>query len=217
MPFSDPLADGPEIQFSSHYALQKGTNLRQIFELVERIRRKSDMPLVLMGYYNPVYALGPDRFARQAADSGVDGYIIPDLPPEEARELKSSSDPLGLSSIFLVAPTTARHRVSAIDAACTDFVYAVTVTGVTGARKAVASDTGTYLKGLKQRLKHPFVAGFGVSSPDTARRLSRHADGVVIGSALVRLLREAKNAPTGRAAVSRLLANIRKAIQTRHA
>jgi tryptophan synthase alpha chain len=209
MPFSDPLADGPDIQFSSHQALQRGTNLLSIFKLVRSVRQRTDIPLVLMGYYNPVFAMGTDRFLSMCADHGVDGYIIPDLPPEEATDFKRKSDGVGLSSIFLVAPTTSDARIRKIDEACTDFVYAVTVTGVTGARSDFGRDTLLYLRRLHQTLRHPFVAGFGVTSADAATRLARYADGVVIGSALVRKLREASGVRSGVRQVAKLLREIR--------
>lgn len=212
MPFSDPLADGPAIQYSSQIALGKGISLRKILKGVESIRSRIDLPVVLMGYYNPILAFGPAEFARRAASAGVDGFIIPDLPVEEATDFRKELVRNDLSAIFLVAPTSSAERVRLIDRSSTDLVYAVTVTGVTGARRKFDSSTDKYLMELKQKLRKKFVAGFGVSSAATARKLARYADGVVIGSALVEILRSSRNQPEGRRKVGRFLSEIRKAI-----
>jgi len=212
MPFSDPMADGPEIQLSSRVALENGTSMSDTIRLVEAVRRHSDIPLILMGYFNPIFAYGTDRFAKAAAQSGVDGLIIPDLPFEEADELSRPAVRNNLSCVYLVAPTSSAERVERIDRACTDFVYAVTVTGVTGGGSRFDRSTDSYLKSLRRRLKKPFVAGFGVSSPASAARLARNADGVVIGSALIRTFRSAKNQRSGIREVSRLLGNIRRSL-----
>ena len=212
MPFSDPMADGPEIQLSSQVALQHSTSMADALRLVEAVRRHSDIPLVLMGYFNPLLAFGSDRFTRAVDLSGADGLIIPDLPFDEADELSRPAAVNNLSSIYLVAPTSSVDRIERIDRACTDFVYAVTVTGVTGAGTQFDRSTDSYLKSLKQRLKKPFVAGFGVSSAASAARLARYADGVVIGSALIRTFRTAKNRQTGIREVARLLGSIRRGL-----
>ncbi|MCD6249070.1 MAG: tryptophan synthase subunit alpha [candidate division Zixibacteria bacterium] len=209
MPFSDPMADGPEIQLSSGVALSNGINMTDTLRLVEAVRRYSDIPLVLMGYFNPIFAFGINRFAKSVSTCGADGLIIPDLPFDEADELSRSAVQNNLSCVYLIAPTSSAERVEKIDRACTDFVYAVTVTGVTGAGTRFDRSTDSYLKSLRQRLKKPFVAGFGVSSPASAARLARYADGVVIGSALIRAFRLAKNQRSGLKEVSRLLGDIR--------
>jgi len=212
MPFSDPLADGPEIQYSSQVALQNGVGLESILSAVGKLREEVSIPLVLMGYYNPILAYDPDRFLQQASRRGVDGFIIPDLPIEEADDFRKSAEALGLSSIFLVAPTSSRIRIRAIDAACSDLVYAVTVTGVTGSGRRFDNSTDRYLKGLQEQLTHPFVAGFGVSSPESATRLARYADGVVIGSVLVQMLREAKTRAAALGQVGKFLRRVRRAL-----
>ena len=212
MPFSDPLADGPAIQFSSQIALKNGTNLGTVLETVLAVQKKSAVPLVLMGYYNPVYAYGTARFLRAAAVAGVDGLIIPDLPLEEATEFGTQMNANDLSSIFLVAPTSSSERMKLIDRHSTDLVYAVTVTGVTGARRAFDDSTEQYLKLLHRRLTKPFVAGFGVSSAESATRLAAYADGVVIGSALIGLVRESRTSKQGVDAVKRFLSKIRRAL-----
>jgi tryptophan synthase alpha chain len=212
MPFSDPMADGPDIQFSSHIALKRGASLSRVFDAVEAIRKYSQVPIVLMGYYNPVFAMGVDRFVTGASAAGADGLIIPDLPVGESEELRGPAESAGLSTVFLVSPTSTAARVRRIDHACTDFVYAVTVTGVTGGKRSFSRDTDAYLRSLRKSLTKPFVAGFGVSSPDSARRLARYADGVVIGSALIRAFRSAPSRSQGVRAVGRLLKSIRRAL-----
>lgn len=212
MPFSDPLADGPSIQYSSYTALQNGTNLKLIIEAVQEVRRSLDIPLVLMGYYNPILVYGQKRFLREASQAGVDGLIIPDLPVEEAGAYRREVTANDLSAIFLVAPTSSIERVKLIDKTSTDFVYAVTVTGVTGMGKVFGSATDRYLKSLKNVLIKPFVAGFGVNSPESARRIARYADGAVIGSALVERIRRAGSKRESVRCVERFLKEIRQAL-----
>ncbi|HSG99714.1 MAG TPA: tryptophan synthase subunit alpha, partial [candidate division Zixibacteria bacterium] len=212
-PFSDPLADGPAIQFSSQQALAKGLNLDGLFELVRRVRAQTAVPLLLMGYYNPLLALGVEKYLRTAADAGASGLIIPDLPPDEAGAVRSAARELGLSLVFLVAPTSTPGRIALVDRSSTDFVYAVTVAGVTGARDALTPETVRYLRGLRRRLSKPFVAGFGVSTPAMAAQLGALADGVVVGSALVETIRRAapQAAP---AAVARSVRALRRALDS---
>ena len=212
MPFSDPLADGPEIQYSSHIALKHKINLSKIRGAVEEIRKTHCQPLVAMGYFNPILSYGPDRFMKDFSQAGLDGLIIPDLPVDESKETINSMAKSNISSIFLVSPTSDNKRIGLIDSRCTDFVYAVTVTGVTGAGRKFGKPTFEYLRMLKNSLKHPFVAGFGVSTAEDARQLTKYADGVVIGSALIRTLRGAKNRRAGVVDVAKLLALVRKAL-----
>jgi len=211
MPFSDPLADGPLIQYSSRVALANGINLRKILTGVEALRARVQKPIILMGYYNPVLTYGQDRFLTEAAAAGVDGFIIPDLPVEEAAAFRDAAKHRELSVVFLVAPTSSEERIALIDRRSTDFVYAVTVTGVTGTCKAFDQSTDRYLRRLRTTLRKRFVAGFGVSSPEIARRLTRYADGVVIGSALVGILRAAKSRQAALRQVARFLKAVRKA------
>jgi tryptophan synthase alpha chain len=212
LPFSDPMADGPEIQFSSKTALDKGMSLKKILSGVVTLRKKTQIPLILMGYYNPIHAFGPEKFLSEAAFSGVDGLIVPDLPIDEALHYKKAADNAGISTVFLAAPTSPPDRLALIDRLSSDFVYAVTVTGVTGSGKVYDRSTDNYLKGLKRTLTRRFVAGFGVSSAETARRLTRYADGVVIGSRLMKIMREARSAMSGVKSVEKLLSAIRKVI-----
>ena len=190
VPFSDPMADGPVIQAASFRALEKGTNLRQILDLVGRIRRVSDVPIALMSYYNPVFHFGDQAFAAAASAAGVDGVIIPDLPVDEADVLRREAAAKGLAVIFFMAPTTPPARMQAIADAATGFIYYVAVAGVTGARRAVAAEIAQKLRQIKQVTDQPVCVGFGVSTPAQAQEIARGADGVIVGSALVRLIHE---------------------------
>jgi tryptophan synthase alpha chain len=212
MPFSDPMADGSEIQLSSQTALDRGHTMADLFGTVTKIRSASAVPLILMGYFNPVLAHGLDKFTSRLAECGGDGLIIPDLPVDEAAQLAVPAERNGLSMVYLIAPTSSRSRVAAIDRAATDFAYAVTVTGVTGGRSGYRKETMQYLRGLKHQLTKPFVAGFGVSSPESARQLAHYADGVVIGSALIKTYRTSPNHQTGLIAVGHLLKSIRRGL-----
>lgn len=212
IPFSDPMADGPAIQYSSQHALKQGTNLKSILQAVYQLREKSNIPIILMGYLNPIHAYGRDRFIKAASRAGVDGLIIPDLPVHEAGQLIEQASSRDVSTVFLVAPTTPRKRIIDIDMASTDFVYAVTVTGVTGTGKRFDNNTFKYFRHLKRSLSKPFVAGFGVSNAETACQFCQLSDGVVIGSALVNCIRQAKTAKQSVTEVSKFLTKIRKAI-----
>lgn len=212
VPFSDPVADGPAIQHSSQVALSKGVNLAAILRSVRSLRRNIDVPLVLMGYYNPILAFDLKKFFKRAANSGVDGLIVPDLPVEEAGHFSSLARHYGISLIFLAAPTSDSKRLKMIDRLSDDFVYAVTVTGVTGSRSGVAKETEKYLNELRSKLTKPFIAGFGVSSAKSARLLARSADGVVIGSALIDIIRKSSDQKSAVKKVTRLLTSIRKAL-----
>lgn len=213
MPFSDPLADGPEIQHSSQVALGNGVRLRSILrETVPSLRQSTDIPLILMGYYNPLLSMGVESFIQSAYDCGVDGLIIPDLPCDEALTFTHLARMADISTVFLVAPTSSHDRIMAIDKASSDFVYAVTVTGVTGAGRKFSNETIQYLRQLRSSLSKPFVAGFGVSSASDARRLARHSDGVVIGSALIRIIRSARTNKSAVSQVYRFLSSVREAI-----
>ena len=211
-PFSDPLADGTEVQFSSYHALKKGMTLHKTLKIVEQVRKTSDIPLILMGYYNPVLSYGEKQFMKDATAAGVDGLIIPDLPVSEASDFKRYAAKHNISTIFLVAPTTDKNSLKQIENSCTDFVYAVTVTGVTGVGKVFGRDTDNYLKGLRKSLSKKFVAGFGVSSPETARRFCKYSDGVVIGSKLISLIRNASSKSRGVKDAARFLSSVRRAI-----
>lgn len=186
IPFSDPIADGPTIQHSSHVALANGATVSGVLSAVKEFRRSSEIPMVLMGYFNPILRFGVKEFARKAKEAGVDGLIVPDLPPEEATELIRASKENGLSNIFMIAPTTADERIRLIDEASTDFSYCVSVTGVTGARASLGNGTfDAFLTRVRAAAKKPFVVGFGISTREHVQQVWRTADGAVVGSALI--------------------------------
>ena len=186
VPFSDPMADGPTIQLSSERALAAGTTLPAILELVKRLRTRTELPIVLMGYFNPIFAYGAERFAADAAAAGVDGLLVVDLPPEESDELKGATDREGLDLIFLLTPTSDRSRVEAVSRLGSGFIYYVSVTGVTGARSTVADTLAGRVTEVRGALSLPMVVGFGISTPEQAGQVAEVADGVVVGSALVK-------------------------------
>jgi len=191
VPFSDPIADGPVNQRAAMRALAAGTGLSGILELIARHRDQLGVPIVLFTYYNPVYARGLERFAEQAAASGVDGVLCVDLPPEEAeRDLVPVLRERGVDTIFLLAPTSTRDRIARVAAASSGFVYYVSRTGTTGERSSLPPDLMRDLKRLRRRVDLPLAVGFGISSPAQVAAVSEVADGVVVGSALVRLVEQ---------------------------
>lgn len=195
VPFSDPTADGPVIQAASQRSLAAGTTVAKVLDLVRRLRRTSDLPIILFGYANPFYSYGYRRLSAEAAAAGVDGLLIVDMPFEETGELNAFAAPLGLSLIRIVAPTTSPQRARLILADADGFVYYIMVTGVTGARKKVSADIGRHLAMLRRATKIPVVVGFGISNGRQARVAAASADGAVVGSALVKSAREGKLAP----------------------
>jgi tryptophan synthase alpha chain len=195
MPFTDPMADGPAIQASGLRALKAGMTLKKTLELVRAFRRDDDMtPLVLMGYYNPIYIYGVDRFLADAKSAGVDGLIVVDLPPEEDTELCLPALKAGLNFIRLATPTTDDKRLPAVLANTSGFVYYVSITGITGAAGADAAVVGEAVARIKRHTKLPVCVGFGIRTPEAARRIAGHADGAVVGSALVDALRASLDA-----------------------
>ena len=202
MPFSDPMADGPAIQASSLRALEAGQKMRDTLAMVEDFRKKDhDTPIVLMGYYNPIYVYPADKFLDDAAKAGVDGLIVVDLPPEADDELCLPAMKKGINFIRLATPTTDDKRLPAVLANTSGFVYYVTVAGVTGGAAPVANDVQTQVKRIKAATKLPVVAGFGVKTGEQAREVAKGADGVVVGSALVTAIEKSlgpKGAATGK-------------------
>jgi tryptophan synthase alpha chain len=196
VPFSDPMADGPTIQRSSERALAGGATLRRILELVKRLRARTEVPLVLMGYANPFYAMGEDALVAAAAEVGVDGLVVPDLPPEEGESLFAAAERRGLDPILLVAPTTRPERAALLAARTRGFLYYVSLTGVTGARDTLAADLEQGVRRIRPLSRVPICVGFGVSTPEHARRIAAFADGVVVGGALVGRI-EAAPTPAG--------------------
>ena len=183
-PFTDPIADGPVIARAAQRSLAAGTTLRSTLELVAKVRQRFDVPLVLMGYLNPVLAFGLSRFVATAVDSGVDGLILPDLPPEEAGPLLDLTTKAALGTCFMLAPTSTPSRERVVLERSTGFVYVVSVTGVTGARTELP-DVRAQVERLQAATRTPIAVGFGVSSPAHAATFGAFADGVVVGSALV--------------------------------
>ena len=190
MPFTDPMADGPAIQMSSQRALKAGQTLKKTLELVRAFRGSDDAtPLVLMGYYNPIYVYGVDRFLRDAKSAGVDGLIIVDLPPEEDGELCLPALKAGLNFIRLATPTTDDKRLPAVLANTSGFVYYVSITGITGAATPDAEKVAAAVARIKRHTKLPVAVGFGVRTAEQAAGIASGADGVVVGSALVNVLK----------------------------
>ncbi len=194
IPFSDPLADGPTIQASSQRALDAGMTPPKVLEIVRQVRARSDVPLVLMGAWNPILQYGRERFAEDATSAGVDGTIMTDLTPEEAGEWKRVSAAAGLDTIFLLAPTSTPERMALVGKLASGFVYCVSRTGVTGARNEVPADLPALVEQIRVRAESPVCVGFGISRPEHVEAVCRYADGAVVGSALVDLLhREREN------------------------
>jgi tryptophan synthase alpha chain len=193
MPFSDPLADGPTIQYASNTAIKNGITMKQIFEMVHEVRKQSDIPIILMGYINPVIRFGVDAFCREAAASGVDGLIIPDAPLEESSIISNAAEANGLDMIHLVAPNSSDERMKRVDQQSSGFVYCVSVTGVTGARSGdeVAKSVERFIERVNANVQtNPKMIGFGIKNHQDAKRISEKADGFIVGSALIETIRE---------------------------
>lgn len=187
IPFSDPMADGPTIQRASERALAAGTTLKAVLEMVRKVRASVSVPIILMGYSNPVYSYGWQQFAVDASAAGVDGLLLVDLPPEEAGELMPALRKAGLDMIFLLTPTSGADRIARVARQGSGFLYYVTVTGVTGARQTVSATLSQELATVRDAVRLPIMAGFGVSTPEQAAQVAADADGVVVGSAIVKL------------------------------
>lgn len=190
VPFSDPLADGPIIQESSAYALKQGVNLDKIFSLVKRLRMKIDNPLLIMGYLNPMLQYGEEHLARSCSSSGIDGVIIPDLPIEESKGFKNVLSKDKVHLIDFIAPTTESIRVKKIAKGAKGFIYYVSLTGVTGTRKSLPKDVMAKVRSLKRVIKLPICVGFGVSSKQQFKYISSFSDGVIMGSAIIKVIKD---------------------------
>jgi tryptophan synthase alpha chain len=187
MPFSDPLAEGLPIQHSSERALAAGASMRGTIRAAAEFRAGSETPLVLMGYVNPVLRYGPERFFHDAREAGVDGVILPDLPPEERDLLAGHASACGIDLVHLIAPTTPDDRIRRIDEVSSGFVYAVSITGLTGTGLGPVDAVESYLERARRLVvRNPLLVGFGIGSAEDAARLSRHTDGFIVGSALIR-------------------------------
>jgi len=188
MPFSDPLADGPTIQHSSELALANGITMDKIFDMVIRIREASEIPIVLMGYINPVFNYGIERFFKRAAECGADGVILPDVPVEESGYADEYAKRYGVPIICLVAPNTGDERMQLIDQKSNGFVYCVSIAGVTGTRddSEVSSSVDTFIQRVNRNIKkNPVMIGFGIRNHESAMAISKHVDGFIVGSALI--------------------------------
>lgn len=190
VPFSDPIADGKVIQASSFEALKIGVNLDKILKLVKDIRIKTQMPLCLMTYYNPIFCFGEERFCRFASAAGVDGIIIPDLPPDEGKSFLKLAKKFNLDCICFIAPTTTHKRMEYIAGVARGFIYYVSLTGVTGERSQLPKDLLQNLSKVKKLASVPVCAGFGVSTREQVKEISKVADGVIVGSAIIKKIKE---------------------------
>ena len=192
MPFSDPLADGPTIQYASNVAIKNGITMKRIFNMVREVRKKSQIPIILMGYINPVIRFGVEMFCREAADAGVDGLIIPDAPLEESSIISREAAANSLEIICLVAPNSTDKRMKRVDGQSSGFVYCVSVTGVTGARSGeeVARSVEKFIQRVKTNVqKNPKLVGFGIKSHEDAKMIASETDGFIVGSALIDTIR----------------------------
>ena len=190
VPFTDPLADGPTIQRASERALKSGVTLKSVIALAKDLRTKTDIPLVLMTYYNPVFKYGEERFIKDAKDAGVDGLIIPDLPPDEAGELIKISMKADIALIFLLAPTSNIERIKKVASASRGFIYYVSMTGITGSQLLLDGSIEKAINNIRKITDKPVAVGFGVSTPEEAKAVSEISDGVIVGSAIVRKVKE---------------------------
>lgn len=195
VPFSDPLADGPVIQRATRRALAAGTTLPRVLELARDLRGETDVPLVLLAYYNSILAFGLRAFCAAAVAAGVDGAIVADLPPEEAGPLAAEAGPAGLDLIHMVAPTSPPARMRMIARASSGFIYMVSLTGVTGERAELPAALVEHLRALRSVTTKPICVGFGISTPEQAAAVGRVADGVIVGSAVVRLVERHAGSP----------------------
>lgn len=210
IPFSDPMADGVTIQNASFQALQNGVTPKICLEVARQLRSEVDIPLVFMTYFNPVFSYGLEKFSRDCADSGIDGLIIPDLPPEEGAELEASSQKQGLDLIYLLAPTSTDERIHLVAERSRGFIYLVSLAGVTGARNNLPPDLETFVTRVRKAASQPLCVGFGISTAEQAGQVAGIADGVIVGSRIVQLMEIADNFLSLGSFVSELRGTINK-------
>jgi tryptophan synthase alpha chain len=211
VPFSDPLADGPTIQRASERALRSGTTLRGVISLVQRLRTKTQVPLVLFGYFNPIFQMGLESFAVAAAEAGADGVLVTDLTPEEAGEYRAVMHSRGLDTIFLAAPTSTDARLVRIAESSSGFLYLISRMGVTGARESLPEDLPDLVRRARAFTRLPIAVGFGISLPTHVSVLGGIADAAVVGSALVSEIEKAHSADAAAAAVGELVGRLKRA------
>lgn len=212
IPFSDPMADGPTIQRASERALANNVSLRDVLDLTSEIRMHTEIPIILFGYYNPFFTYGAEKFSRDAKEAGVDGVLIVDLPPEEVDELKVYVDKDSLDIIFLIAPTSNEERIKLITKKASGFIYYVSVTGVTGARTSLDNHIEEYVAKVKELTDLPVGVGFGISTPEQARTVAIWADGVIVGSAIVKIIEENLNSPDMLTKVGQFVRRLKRGI-----
>jgi len=211
IPFSDPLADGPTIQHSTQIALQQGTTVARCIELTAELRSRGvSQPLILMGYINPILAFGVERFVAEAAGAGADGFIVPDLPFEEAAVMEAACQSHQLALIFMLAPTSTPERVAAVAKRAAGFVYLVSLIGITGARSALPPDLAGFVERVRDQTPVPLAVGFGVSTPAQAQAVGSLADGVIVGSALIDAIEGTEDWPH---AVADFVGELRSALE----
>lgn len=195
IPFSDPIAEGPVIQEADIRALSSGMTTDKVFDLVKELRKETDIPIVFMSYINPIFHYGADKFFKKAAEAGADGAIVPDMPYEEKGELLETAEKYGLDIISMIAPTS-DQRIKMIAEEAKGFIYVVSSLGVTGVRSEINTDIGSMVKVIKENTDVPAAIGFGISTPEQAKKMAGVADGVIVGSAMVKIVAaEGKNAP----------------------
>jgi len=190
IPFSDPLADGATIQRASYEALRQGVTPKVCFEVAQELRQQVGTPLVFMTYYNPVLKFGVEQFCLKCAEVGIDGLIIPDLPPEEGQELEKSTRRHGLDLIYLLSPASTEARIELVVSRSSGFIYLVSLTGVTGARNKLPEELEGFVARVREKTEKPLCVGFGVSTPEQARRIAKVANGVIVGSRIIQLIKE---------------------------
>lgn len=213
IPFSDPTADGPTIQAATARALTAGATVRGVLSLVSSFRERHDTPVVLFGYYNPIFRYGVGSFCRDAGRAGADGILVVDLPAEEANELAEAARRAGLNRIPLAAPTSGRRRVRRVCEAGSGFLYMISVTGITGVRTSLPPGISTWAKAVRKESRLPVAIGFGISTPAMARSAARHADAVVVGSACVRIVERHGSGREGPVAMRRFVRSLKTAVR----
>ncbi|MBI5846393.1 MAG: tryptophan synthase subunit alpha [Nitrospirae bacterium] len=190
VPFSDPLADGPTIQAAAQRALEAGTTLHTVIDLVAELRKTTQIPIILMTYYNPIFKYGEEQFVEDASSAGVDGIIVPDLPPDEAEGMMKLAKKRPFDLIFLLAPTSTDDRIAKVGQASRGFIYYVSITGITGSKLSLDPAIESHMNRIRSASDTPVAVGFGIATPDEASLVARFADGVIIGSAIVKRINE---------------------------
>ena len=212
LPFTDPLADGPVILQSALRSLSKGTTLNKILQMVKDIRIETEVPIVIMSSYNPIFVHGDENFIDAAKDAGIDGLIIPDLPPEEGVELEKYAKIKDINLIYLLAPTSTPERIKMVTRRSTGFIYYISLTGVTGARETIAEGLREKVAYIKEQTKIPVLIGFGISGPEQAAKAAEISDGVIVGSAIVKIIETNSDSTRREAVIKTFINSLKKTI-----